>query len=52
MAEMTISSPSPMFCLPYDWATRLIPSVVPRTKMTSWSLAALINWRILDRAPS
>ena len=35
MAEMTTSSPSLTFLRPHELATRLMPSVVPRTKISS-----------------
>ena len=38
---MTISSPAPMYWRPQLWATRLMPSVVPRTKTISSTEPAL-----------
>ena len=35
MAEMMISSPALTFCRPQELLTRLMPSVVPRTKISS-----------------
>jgi len=47
-----IPSPRPTFVRPHDCATRLIASVVPRTKMISFGLFAFISRAILARASS
>ena len=47
-----ISSPSPMCCAPQLLATRLMASVVPRTKITSFTSGALMNCFTRWRAPS
>src|SRR5208283_2380639 len=52
MAETTISSPSRTFLCPQLDATRLMPSVVPRTKSSSFLLRALRNRFILVRVSS
>ena len=49
---MTISSPALTRLRPKLWATRLMPSVVPRVKMISRSWAALRNWRTRSRVLS
>ena len=50
--ETMISSPSPTCCQPQLLATRLMASVVPRTKMTSFTSGALMKRRTRSRAPS
>ena len=52
MAETTISSPGPSTRRAYDWATRLMASVVPRTKTISRASRALMNRRTVSRAAS
>ena len=49
IAEMRISSPAPTLGRAKLWATRLMPSVVPRTKMISFSSAAWMKRRTLAR---
>ena len=52
MAEMTISSPSLTFLRPHELETRLIPSVVPRTKISSLVVLELRNCLALTRVSS
>ena len=52
MAVMSTSSPGPTRCLPKVKATRLMASVVPRTKMISEACFALRKRRTRSRAPS
>src|SRR5207248_758861 len=49
---MRTSSPARTRVLPYVCATRLMASVVPRTKMISSARAALMNRLTFSRAPS
>ena len=49
---MTISSPSLTLRPPHALAMRLMPSVVPRTKMMLSGDGALMNARTLERAAS
>ena len=49
---MTISSPAWMLRRPQLWATRLMASVAPRTKMISRGDGAFTNRRTLSRAAS
>ena len=49
-AEIRTSSPARTFDRPYVCATRLIPSVVPRTKTISRVSPALMKSRIFSRA--
>ena len=50
--DTTISSPSWMFCLPHENATRFTPSVAPRTKTISSDEPAPRNFATLLRADS
>ncbi|MCY1550470.1 hypothetical protein D9M68_867270 [compost metagenome] len=50
--DTMISSPSPTCWPPQLLATRLMASVVPRTKITSSTSGALMNLRTRSRAPS
>jgi len=50
--ETTISSPAPMFWRPQLWATRLMASVAPRTKMISLAEGAPMKRATLFRADS
>src|ERR1035441_8543571 len=52
MAETTISSPSLTFLRPHELATRLMPSVVPRTKISSLLDFALRKRLALTRVSS
>jgi len=52
MAVMIISSPDLILPLPKVCATKLMASVAPLTKIISFSLAALIKFLTLVRAPS
>jgi hypothetical protein len=45
-------SPGPRFGRPHAYATRLIPSVALRVKISSRALGALTNRAIRSRAPS
>ena len=47
-----ISSPLLMYLRPYEPATRLIDSVVPRVKMICRLRGALMKLRTFSRAPS
>ena len=48
----TTTSPGPRLSRPQAYATRLIPSVALRVKITSRSLGAFRNDAIFARAPS
>jgi len=50
--DTRISSPGPNLGRPYDCATRLMASVVPRTKTISRVERALMKRRTFSRAPS
>ena len=52
MAEMTISSPAFTFLRPHELVTRLMPSVVPRTKMSSLVKRELTKRLTLERVSS
>ncbi|MPN06309.1 hypothetical protein SDC9_153565 [bioreactor metagenome] len=52
MVEIMTSSPSFINSSPKEKASKLIASVVPRVKMTSAEVRALINRRTVSREPS
>ena len=52
MAVISTSSPLFTFERPNDVATRLMPSVVPRTNTISLVEGALMKARVFSRAPS
>ena len=52
IAEMTISSPAFTFLRPQELLTRFMPSVVPRTKISSSLLRAFRKRLALERVSS
>ena len=52
IAEMTISSPALTLWRPQELATRLMPSVVPRTKISSFLKRAFKKRRAFERVSS
>ena len=50
--EITISSPAPTLARPHACATRLMPSVVPRTNTISRLDGAPMNFATVSRADS